>query len=67
MERIFQEPKNSRTLVALSGMMAEQADIRNRLNKVMEVIPVQHQYQVKTVPELHTFHPTIWLRMLEDN
>ena len=42
------------------------SDIRNRLNKeqlwnakhCVEVIPVQHQDQDKTVPELRTFHPT---------
>ena len=51
------------------------SNIRNCLNQEcpqnakqsMDVIPVQHQDQAKTVPELCTFHPTVLLRMLEDN
>ena len=33
----------------------------------VEVIPVQHQDQAKTVPKLRTSHPTVRIRMLEDD
>ena len=33
----------------------------------MEIIPVQHRDQAKTVLELHTFHLTVRLRMLKDD
>ena len=52
------------------------SDIRNRLNKARNafrmlnntgVIPAQHQDQAKTVEQLRTFHPSVRLRMLEDD
>ena len=53
------------------------SDFRNRFNKArnafrpnakqrVEVIPVQHQDQAKTAPQLRTFHPTI-RRMVESD
>ena len=33
----------------------------------LEVIPVQHQDQTKTVPELCAFHSTVRLEILEDD
>ena len=44
-----------------------QKRLENDEQRRLEVIPVQHQDQTKTVQELCAFHPTVRLRMLEDD
>ena len=69
--KVFQQPKDSLNSITLSRETAEQAATSGiastRPVPPPEVIPIQHQDQAKTVPELRLFHPTVRLRMLEDD
>ena len=78
-EKTFQPPRSSPTctLAALSHMMVEWATT-SRIASArpetlsewwtsLKVIPVQHQDQTKTIPELCAFQPTLRLGMLEDD
>ena len=68
--------KESPSLVALSGGWSRhwhrgspqqgQKSLQNAKHHV-EIIPVVHQDQAKTIPELRTFHPTVRLRMMEND
>ena len=48
-------------------MLQQGKELLQNAKQCKKVIPVQYQEQAKTVLELHTFHPTVQLRMLEDD